>query len=194
METREAWLHDVATRYILPRIAAAGGAIPEKYRLSVGFPRGRKGRGGHAIGQCWSSKNSADGAFEIFISPVLGAYDVIHVLAHEFVHASVGLEAGHKAPFKRLATAIGLEGKMTATIAGAAFKADIERWLTEAAPYPHAVLKPGSEGTGPGSRLLKATCEDCGYTLRVTAKWANISVPECPNIDCNHYHTSMVIL
>ena len=32
----------------------------------------------------------------------------------------------------------------------------------------------------PASRLLKATCADCGYTVRITKKWANTARPACP--------------
>lgn len=31
-----------------------------------------------------------------------------------------------------------------------------------------------------GSRLLKAECPDCGYTIRVTRKWADVGMPKCP--------------
>ncbi len=38
-----------------------------------------------------------------------------HVLLHEMIHAAVGIDAGHKGPFKRAAIAVGLAGPMTAT-------------------------------------------------------------------------------
>jgi hypothetical protein len=61
--------------------------------------------------------------FEIMISPVLDdPMRVAGVLAHELVHATVGTQHGHKGPFAKLAKKIGLEGKMTATTEGEAFK------------------------------------------------------------------------
>jgi hypothetical protein len=32
----------------------------------------------------------------------------------------------------------------------------------------------------PASRLLKATCPDCGYTIRITKKWVDAAKPVCP--------------
>jgi len=37
-----------------------------------------------------------------------------------------------------------------------------------------------SRGAGSGSRLLKVTCAECGYTARVTRKWLDIGAPHCP--------------
>lgn len=31
------------------------------------------------------------------------------------------------------------------------------------------------------TRMLKCFCENCGYTIRATAKWLNIAIPNCPN-------------
>ena len=73
IDTREAWLTLFSEKYLLPRIIASGGVRPEKYRVSVGFPRGHRGSKGHAIGQCWSRESSADRTYEIFISPEVPA-------------------------------------------------------------------------------------------------------------------------
>lgn len=189
--TREAWLLHIATRYLWPRILAAGGRQPERYRVSIGFPKGRRGGKGHSIGQCWSDRCSADDTYEIFVSPELSAAQVLGVLAHELCHASAGVECGHKAPFKRLAIAIGLSGPMRSTVPGKQLANDIASWLAIEAPYPHAPLiaLPGK----PGSRLIKASCESCGYTVRTTRQWLELSLPVCPNIDCHKHHESMAI-
>ena len=62
---------------------------------------------------------------------------VAGVLAHELVHATVGTQHGHKGPFTKLAKAIGLEGKMTATTEGDAFKQAVAPILEAVGPYPH---------------------------------------------------------
>ncbi len=36
-----------------------------------------------------------------------------------------------------------------------------------------------SRGKGSGSRMLKATCEACGYLIRLTRKWADKGLPTC---------------
>jgi hypothetical protein len=30
------------------------------------------------------------------------------------------------------------------------------------------------------TRLLKVQCKKCGYTMRITLKWLNVAVPNCP--------------
>lgn len=186
---RQAWL-DAAMRG-MSQALFADQTIPANLRISCGFPKGRGGKKGKAIGQCWASEASGDGHFEIFISPELGngsapvdAYNLLNVIAHEMIHAIVGIKAGHKRPFSNLAKAIGLEGKMTATIPGEAFKARVRYILDSIGPYPMGALTEG-ETSGPkkqtGSRLIKCTCPECGYTVRTTLKWLNESgAPLCP--------------
>jgi hypothetical protein len=185
--TREEWLVRLNTEHVLPHIRSNGGDTDKPWRVSVGFPHGSRG-GRKAIGQCHSAAKSADGYHEIFISPVLGdPVDVAHVLLHEDIHYVIGLQAGHKAGFKRLATACGLVGKMTATIPSDALRATIKEWLAGMPAYPHGALS-DTATEKKGSRLLKATCETCGYTVRVTQKWLDIGAPICPTDD----HGSML--
>jgi hypothetical protein len=77
LTTREAWLTRIAEHYLWPRIEAAGGQRPRKYRVSVGFPKCRRGSNGHSIGQCWSQEASADQTCEIFVSPELDAAEAV---------------------------------------------------------------------------------------------------------------------
>ena len=113
---REEWLIN-ATSALGVMIAEQGHTLPE-VRVSVGFPK-TGGKGNNVIGQCWSGACSEDARPQIFIHPTLTeSTRVLDVLLHELVHATVGTECGHKGAFKQLATGLGLEGKMTATIAG----------------------------------------------------------------------------
>jgi len=181
---REPWLHGLVT-LLRPHFAAHGATIPEKLRVSCGWPSKRAlagSNGSRFIGQCWYAMASADCSVEIFISPAVSEpVEVAAILAHELVHACLPVGTGHKAPFKQLATAIGLTGKMTATTAGPAFIAAVEPMLEALGPYPHAKLD-GSNVKKQSTRLLKAECGECGYTVRVTAKWINeVGAPHCPN-------------
>jgi hypothetical protein len=107
------------------------------------------------------------------VSPVLGeAPEVLAVLLHELIHHKVGCEAGHKAPFKREMRHVGLEGKATATVPGAQCSAVLAKLSGELGPYPHAALSVIDGGRKQGTRLLKATCDGCGYIVRITAQWA----------------------
>jgi len=191
LTTREAWLTHFAEKYLWPRIEAAGGKRPQRYRVSVGFPKGRRGNKGHSIGQCWSQEVSADQTCEIFVSPELDAPQAVAVLSHEVCHAAIGVRLGHRAPFKKLALAIGLSGPMRATVPTPEFEMTIREWIAAESVYPHAPLSAATSPTRPGSRLLKASCESCGYTVRVTRQWLDIASPLCPNPDCDGYQEPM---
>src|SRR5262249_36715988 len=123
----------------------------------------------------------ADGTREVFISPTLAdPVDVAHVVEHELIHAAGFM--GHGADFKRVAVAIGLTGKMTATVPTDAHRDELAALVADLGAYPHATLTPGEDERKQSTRLLKVQCpaEDCGYTVRVTAKWLEVGFPMCP--------------
>jgi hypothetical protein len=157
--------------------------VPDTVRVSVGFPRGSHGKG-RAIGQCWSHEVSSDQHNEIFISPELGtkkgSVKILGVLAHELTHATVGIKAGHKAPFKRCALAVGLTGQMTATEEGPEFKEWATWHIERIGPYPAGTITLGMRKTQ-STRLVKCECAECGYIARVTRKWIGTAgAPVCP--------------
>lgn len=185
---REEWLGEAA-KAVAPLFEREGKRLPENLRFSIGFPGGKKG--GKAIGQCWDSRASADGVFEIFITPTLEEEDkdrglrALDVLVHELVHAVVGLECGHKGAFAKLAKALGLEGKMTATKAGSQLTLALEEVIDSIGPIPHGKLNVGGGlRSGPKSqknRHVKCECGVCGYAVRTARKWIDeIGLPHCP--------------
>ncbi|WP_157837088.1 SprT-like domain-containing protein [Geminisphaera colitermitum] len=165
---REAYLMRAA-ELLREDFRAAGSDIPP-VRLSVGFPK----RGGKsAIGSCWKREASKDGAFQIFISPVLeDSIEALAALAHELCHACTDC-TGHGSDFGRIARAIGLEGKLTATYAGPKLTARLNALIEgELGKYPHAALTPEQSGVKKqGTRLVKCVCEESGYTVRTTRQW-----------------------
>jgi hypothetical protein len=184
-QTREEWLNFVMEE-AKPVFKALNAPIPDKVRLAVGFTS--NGYRGKAIGECWDSKASGDKTFEIFVKPDQDeAVRVAGILVHELVHAAVGIDHGHKQPFKRVAVALGLEGKMTATTEGAAFKEWIAPVLKKAGPLPHKQLRAYRTKKKQGTRLLKCECETCGYTARVAKKWILLGTPVCGHIE-QHGH------
>lgn len=208
---RETWLNNLAA-LMAPAFADLSAPLPA-YRIAVGFPS--SGMKSNAIGECWDAKASGDNTFEIFIRPdKADPLEVAFVLAHELVHAAVGLQHGHKGEFARVALALGFPRPLT-TAAPPTGK--LLEWLSgllpQVGPLPHAAMRwrgggtvvakrggggvmvpDASEGEGEDggeardssrpkkqtSRLLKAECGDCGYTVRVTAKWLEIGAPHCP--------------
>ena len=184
---RESWLNRVAQR-MAPLFESLDAPLPSRVRVAIGFTsRGAKGK---AIGECWDNRLSADGHFEIFIRPDLAhapdamPAQIAAILAHELVHAAVGIPAGHGAAFKRVALGLGLVGPMRATTPGDAFLAAVAPILHAIGPLPHARLDTAGESTAPkkqATRLLKCECAACGYTVRTARKWLEqAGAPLCP--------------
>ena len=138
-DNRESWLNAVAAG-MAPLFEALDAPLPDRVRVAIGFTsRGAKGK---AIGECWDNRLSADGHFEIFIRPDLAhapdamPAQIAAILAHELVHAAVGIPAGHGKAFKRVALGLGLVGPMRATTPGEAFLAAIAPILEGVGPLP----------------------------------------------------------
>lgn len=181
-ETREEWLNK-ATDALRPLFKQHGFEIPANVKATCGFPsRGALSQRKRTVGQCWDADQSKGKVFETFVSPVLAdSVEVLAVLAHEMTHATVGLKCGHKAPFKRCATAIGLKGKMTSTEPGEAFKRFAAGVVKSIGEYPHAVLNAMGRIKKQGTRMIKCECDECGYTVRTTRTWLeSAGAPICP--------------
>lgn len=180
LDIREQWLDEAAARL--------AGELFEQYdapevRVSCGWPsKAATSVSKRRIGECWDSKASADGLHQIFISPTLDkAEDVLDVLVHELIHAIVGVKEGHRSAFRAVAVKVGLTGKMTATKAGPVLSAGLADLARELGDYPHAKLNPAKSGIKKQKgRLLKASCPECDYTVRVTKSWADLGMPICP--------------
>ncbi len=176
-ETREAWLN--AARDELVETYGAVGLNVERVRIGVGFTS--KGLKSKRIGECWSDSASADGAREVFLVPQLSeAQEVLATLLHELVHAALPADAKHGPVFKRLATAVGLAGKMTATHASDALRADLAGIIEELGPYPHSAFAPLSFTKTQTTRLLKVVCLSCeDYSVRMSRKVLDMGAPIC---------------
>lgn len=178
---REHWLTELVQR-LEPLVAQQSKKMP-KWRISCSFPvtRGRPKAGNYRIGECWIPERSSDGTSEIFISPVLDdPVKIADVTLHEMCHAVLPPGVGHKAPFARLAKAVGLEGKPTATEASDALKIKLKAIIDELGPYPHKALN-AEGGKKQTTRLLASECPSCGYKARITSKWLmEVGPPICP--------------
>lgn len=185
--TREQWLNAcvdiIVARYrevFEAHFGAEGMEHLKHLKVSTGFPS----RGGltKVIGECWKAKASEDETtHHIFINPRLtDVVVVVATLAHEMVHAADDGEHKHKGPFLRACRDLGLEGKATATVAGAAF-ADWARGLdANLGTYPHTGLVPLMTEKKQTTRMLKLEADCCGYVVRTTQKWLEVGIPSCP--------------
>ena len=155
---REAWLTEVI-RAVRPAFRTNGYELPP-VRVSVGWPGGKRSKG-TTLGQCWSAKASTDGKAQIFVSPIVSdGRRAIDILIHELAHAVDHNEHGHSAPFAKIATALGLEGKPSETHAGPDLAEKASALVKRLGKYPHAALDEGmTTGTKKQStRMLKVTC------------------------------------
>jgi hypothetical protein len=188
--TREQYLL-AAVDSLRPLFTRAGATIPAVH-VSTGWPSSRgTSQKRKALGECWDKSASADKVAQVFISPWLSdclnarppgndGMGVLPVLVHELVHVVIGNEAGHGPKFRKLALAVGLEGKMTSTIAGEKLIGELKALMPALGDYPHAKLDLLKRPTKKqGTRMIKCVCP-CGYTVRTTKKWLERGTPTCP--------------
>lgn len=181
--TREEWLTQ-GVEELRPLFDAIQKPIAPKVRIACGFPLDAKRS--KAIGQCWSDTNSADRTVEILISPELDdPIQVFEVLVHELCHATPN-GMNHGKPFQQVASAMLLEPHngtvrepWKSTKGNAAFLPAYQDIIESLGAYPHAKLTYQTRKTQT-TRMLKASCPSCGYTVRLTAKWAGQGLPTCP--------------
>jgi hypothetical protein len=166
---RESYLIAAIDR-IRPLFQAAGLDVPP-VRVSVGWPGGRGGK--NKIGSCWPRAASKDGTFQVFVSPVVDdTHQALGVLVHELCHACTDC-SGHGADFSKLARAVGLEGKLTATYPSQTLLDRLNGFVIEPmGTYPHSAIVPEESGEKKqGTRMVKCVCEESGYTCRTTRSW-----------------------
>ena len=178
--TREEWL--VAALPILTDwIRGAGAPLFAVPLVSIGFPsKGGLGKKKRTRGQCWTIPGQLRS--HIFVSPVMPEPDVVLlVLLHEIIHAAVP-DAGHKGPFKTIANAAGLVGKMTTATPSDELKDKLLQLAADLGIFPHPGLSAEDiekASTKQGTRMLKIYCPRCDYTCRSSAKWIAIGLPTC---------------
>ena len=159
----------------------AGHTVPKDVKVTMSLPtKNARPSKIQTIGQCFARSASDGGINEILITPLLNnSVDVLSVLTHELVHAIDDCTNGHKAPFKRIAEAVGLEGKMTNTIAGEELTEKIKAIVKKLGRYPHKKLNLST--TKQSTRLILISCgrilsdsissiEPCGAKMRVSRK------------------------
>jgi hypothetical protein len=178
---REDWL-SAAVSELRPIFDAIGAPIPANVRVTCGFPSNAKRSG--AIGECWADTASADKTFEVLISPVLDdPLRVFDVLVHELCHSTAGA-MNHGINFQKVAGQMHLVPSAgpkgwKATGPSTSFVPTFGSIIDSLGVYPHAALTMSNRKVQT-TRMLKAVCPSCGYTVRLTAKWAALGLPSCP--------------
>lgn len=181
--TREQWLDECAG-LILDEIVAPVATIREEMtlKLSVGYPPNRR-TNSKVIGVCFPAAASTGGFNEIFINPEINdSLQVLETLVHEIIHAVDDCRSGHRGEFKRIARAVGLEGKLTATFAGEELRAHLSQYVDLLGHIPHAAIKSGKLKRQV-NRNLKVWCL-CGFKFNTSRSQIERVLMERDSIDC----------
>lgn len=175
---REQWLAALITE-LRGIFTVHGHPLPERIRPTCGFPSSKARSRHKAIGEHWSARASDDDTHEVSVSPVVSdSYEVAGILTHELCHAATDGD-GHRGRFPDLARKLWLEGKPTSAGAGTLFRENFREIIESLGEYPHAPLNVNKVAKVQSTRMLKASCP-CGYTVRLSQKWADIGLPCCP--------------
>lgn len=164
MSTRESWLLRAIEILGKEKFKPLGHKF-NPIRISVGFPSRKK-----AIGQWWEPKSTTDNHASIFIHPGQGdSIEILGILVHELIHDACGAKAGHGPQFKKLATSLGLEGKMRATTTGKELKIYLKKVADRLGKFPHSALKQNASPVKKQTtRMVKVECQVCGFICRAS--------------------------
>lgn len=186
--TREAWLVALGEA-----LAAQFEWTLPKLRVSVGFTS--SGLRSNRIGECWAAQADSENHCQIFVHPrLIDPMTVAGVVAHELIHAIIGVKAQHGPEFRKVAVGIGLSGKMTATVPGPEFILAVEPILFNLGPFPHGSLSGGAEESSKPkkqtTRMIKlshiGTDDDpgCGFIGRTSQKWIDVADEQGSTLCC----------
>ena len=199
-QTREEWLQNITIKYIsnhfencgyptLKRVIEAGVF---DIQFSVSFmANSRSGSKKLTIGQYLNPNFNKDGGFKsnILIHPRLNdSIQVVGTLIHELIHYEFPQD-GHGKNFRKMALAVGLEGKMTATTVSEDLTKRIKKWILYNGEYPHQSFDQNTyERKKQSTRMIKVQCLDsneiCGegrYKVRMSRTLIEqFGEPICP--------------
>lgn len=177
--TREDWL-TAAIATLRHAFDSHGVTLPGRIRVTCGLPSTFSRSG--TLAECWADTDSADQTHEIMISPTLAdPAQVLAQLVGALAHAAPGAMSHTSNAFIELAANLGLcpVGENWRQVQGAEdFAQAYGPTLDMLGTYPHAALNVGTKKTQT-TRMLKAVCPTCGYTFRVSQKWADKGMPTC---------------
>lgn len=187
-KTREEWL--MTAKNLLQARIFRTWEFPENIKVSCG-PCGKK-----AIGLCYSKKCSELGYIEIFISPKENdELRVLDILAHELIHAILGVDKKHGPKFGKIAGEIGLLEPWKSTTASSELKEELKFFLPDLGKYPHAKMiinstdlkKEEPKEQKAKMYICKGTEENPHdeWKCLVKKKFIDIAEPICPICGCS---------
>lgn len=181
MVNREDWLNravGLLEEYVFAPIDLK---MPEKWAVSCGWSKGASAK---AIGVCVDPVCSKDGTTHLFIVPTQDdAMGVLGTLAHEMIHAIVGLDQKHAGKFRVVALQLEFSPRMTSTgpVKDTPVYAAMEVVLGMLGPYPHAAMVPRKKPTKPQPWARWRSVKEKTYCVLVnTAKVIEFGIPRDP--------------
>jgi len=177
--TREDWL-TAAVEELRPMFDLLGKPLAKNIRVSCGYPLNFKRN--KRLGDCHASTESADKAMEIFIAPTVDKpLEVFTVLLSQLCRTTSGA-LSYGTSYGAIASTMQLEGSATGWKVIGRSPSFTETYLdmiNGLGTYPHAEMSMREVKTQ-NTRMLKAFCPVCNYTVRVSSKWALLGLPTCP--------------
>lgn len=180
--TREQWL-TAAIAELRPLFVSRNAPLPDLVRVTCGFPSSKARTLNRCVGEHWSPAVSNDNHHELMISPVEDdPFTVFAVLIKCLCHAALFADGKdpHRGRFPKLIKSLWLGGKPTAPIVTDDFRNNFADLIESLGEYPHAKINIGAERRTQSTRMIKASCHECSYTIRLSDKWAKKGLPVCP--------------
>jgi hypothetical protein len=181
MVNREEWLNravKLLEDYVFWPVSMK---MPEKWAISCGWV---KGSSAQAVGVCVDPICTKDGTTHLFVVPTQeDGLSVLGTIAHEMIHAIVGVEHKHGGEFRKAAQSLEFSPKMASTgpVPGTPAYAAIEVVLGMLGPYPHAAIVPRRKPTKPHPWARWRSVKAKDYcVLANTKKIAEHGIPRDP--------------
>ncbi len=176
--TREEWLKKAAN-LMSSWYDDLGFPLP-KYEIQSGFPS--SGQRSNTVAESWTHDNGA--SFVLIVRPDQNdSLTVGAAIAQQLCSIAAGPKDQFGHLFQHLAISIGLRGKKFETPPGQVFKElfrPIEKTIgsiPESETMTQNYVRSGKQTT----RLIKVSCNECGYVARVSRKWIEkVGPPLCP--------------
>lgn len=178
-KTREDWLQ-AAVADLRPMFDLLGRPLATNIRVSCGYPLNFKRN--KRLGDCHASTESADKSMEIFIAPTVDKpRHVFTVLLSQLCRTTSGA-LSYGTSYNVIATAMGLQGADSGWREFDLLPDYVSTYsamIDGLGAYPHAEMSI-TEIKTQNTRMLKAFCPVCDYTVRLSTKWALLGLPTCP--------------
>lgn len=182
MMTREEWMTKAINQIEQVVFKPIDLRMPEKWAVTCGWCKGSSAK---YVGVCVDPICSADGTTHIFIVPTEDdGLQVLRILAHEMVHAIVGIDEKHGGRFAEVCDQLQFTHPYTAAMPeiGTPVYAELQATLDALGPYPHVrmVLKKKPKKESKWVRLFSSSDDE--YTLRIsTLSIERFGMPRDPN-------------